>query len=146
MTTQIKNHEDLVKYVHDMIREREPDFYDEVMNGATYFGSSVIRHPDSWDDGWNILAHFLRKHKKLSQNNASTIFEDGKNNLDYIAPQTFEQAQKELYEIELQLAKKLNLPTLLISENLLELDLAGELVEDELVSRWHEVYSRYKNW
>jgi hypothetical protein len=52
---------------------------------------------------------------------------------------TPEQNLAKLEAIEEQLAKKLNLPLDGIRLKLLGLDRHGELVEDELVSDWHEL-------
>lgn len=49
-----------------------------------------------------------------------------------------------LQAIEAQLAERLGLiPNFNIREQLVVLDLGGQLIEDELVADWHEAYSSY---
>jgi len=58
---------------------------------------------------------------------------------------TFEQAKKELEEIECSLAKRYGIKKE-VRSTLIELTQRDELVEDKLVSQWHAAYSCYSEW
>jgi hypothetical protein len=58
---------------------------------------------------------------------------------------SFEQTERELAEVENEIAIKLGL-TENIRATLLELDKLNCLVENELVARWHELYASYVDW
>ncbi len=74
------------------------------------------------------------------------------NNLDI--PQecieTFEDIKQQLEAVELKLAKRFNILTTKSSEHirstLIKMSRANELVEDELVRDWHDLYASYQDW
>lgn len=66
--------------------------------------------------------------------------------IDKDCVQTFEQLSEELKEVEQKLAEKLKLSNKNIRSQLFALDSENELIEDELVSLWHELYAVYITW
>ena len=58
---------------------------------------------------------------------------------------TFDQTREELEAIERTLADRLGIRRH-VRRKLLELELAGRLVEDEFVREWQAIYSRYLDW
>lgn len=69
-------------------------------------------------------------------------------NLDDFADcvETYEQAKAKLEDVEERLAQALNLRRQTIRRELIARDRRGELVEDELVALWHDLYSSYLEW
>jgi hypothetical protein len=61
---------------------------------------------------------------------------------------TPEQTREELEELESQLARiyKLEGSVEEIRQQLISLNLAGQLVEDELVADWHGAYASFLDW
>jgi hypothetical protein len=59
--------------------------------------------------------------------------------------QTFEQSKADLEAIEQKLAKRFGIKDN-IRATLIIKDLAGTLIEYELVADWHEAYSCYVDW
>lgn len=58
---------------------------------------------------------------------------------------TFEMAKAELEAIEKKLAEQHGL-TENVRETLVDMDRRGDLVEDELVTDWHDALSVYLEW
>lgn len=59
--------------------------------------------------------------------------------------ETFEQVEKELEAVEQTLAQRHEIAHP-VRENLFELCRKNHLVEDELLSRWHELYASYMDY
>ncbi|HEY4117855.1 MAG TPA: hypothetical protein VGM56_08370 [Byssovorax sp.] len=60
---------------------------------------------------------------------------------------TFEDVERDLEQVELQLARQLNVPRgRSIRRMLLGLSAQRKLVEDELVARWHQLYLTYADF
>ena len=66
--------------------------------------------------------------------------------LDAGCVQTFDDLKDELEKVEDDLARALNLNRRRTRRELLALDARNELVENELVARWHELYTVYLDW
>lgn len=69
-------------------------------------------------------------------------------NLDDFADcvETYEQAKAKLEDVEDKLAQSLKLRRQTVRRELIAMDRRGELVEDELVALWHDLYSSYVDW
>jgi hypothetical protein len=69
-------------------------------------------------------------------------------NLDDFADcvETYEQAKAKLEDVEDKLAQNLKLRRQTVRRELIAMDRRGELVEDELVALWHDLYSSYVDW
>ena len=61
---------------------------------------------------------------------------------------TPEQTREELEDLESQLAQIYHLEGSIeeIRQQLISLDLTGQLVEDELVADWHGAYASFLDW
>ena len=59
--------------------------------------------------------------------------------------ETFEDIKEQIEEVERQLADRFKIRRH-IRRALIALDRANKLEEDELVARWHELYSNYADW
>lgn len=72
------------------------------------------------------------------------IFKDP---LDELCFETFEDVEKDLNDIEQILALRFKIPQHVhVRQMLITLDLLNHFEEDEVVARWHELYSRYVAW
>lgn len=79
---------------------------------------------------------------------AETRVVQERDSLNDLAPEcfeTFEDVKEELEAVERELARRLKLRRP-IRRTLIALDRANKLDEDELVARWHELYSSYADW
>ena len=75
----------------------------------------------------------------------TTQEQDLLNDLDPKGFETFDDIKEELREIEQKLATQLKIRRH-VRRTLLALDRANKLYEDDVVARWHELYSRYVAW
>lgn len=59
---------------------------------------------------------------------------------------SIEQTKKALEAVERELADRLHLDVRNVRAELIALDLAGTLVEDAVVRKWHQLYCGYLDW
>jgi hypothetical protein len=59
---------------------------------------------------------------------------------------TEQRLSERLEAVEAQLASTLSLEVATIRATLVALDKKGELIENELVADWHELYAQYVEW
>lgn len=99
-----------------------------------------------------IMAHMLHLDLTMNTTAATRVVQerDERDDVDDLDPEcfeTFEDTKEKLEEVERDLAKRLKLPRgVHVRRRLIALDRCGKLVEDELVSRWHDLYSSYVDW
>lgn len=89
-----------------------------------------------------------REPRGGDRNEQMDLLNEAANDIDADADciMTYEGILDALRTVETKIAQKLNLKGYDIRTQLLQLDADCQLIEDDLVADWHDLYASYKDW